>query len=143
MDSDRNAIETAVCDILFRTLSALSTQLGESIDSSRSSCRCLFIEGAVDGCGKRGLHVLGIDSVGIATCGGPRIRPSLGGAGKMVKNCKLKFTLQLNLIIKIDGTNNVTFLYTFVTLLFLCYIYLVIVIPLEFITSRCKGGHLM
>ena len=29
--------------------------------------------------GKKGLHVLGIDSVGITTCGGPRIRPSSGG----------------------------------------------------------------
>ena len=35
----------------------LSTQVGESIGSSRTSSRCLFIEGAVDGWG---LYVLGI-----------------------------------------------------------------------------------
>ena len=40
------------CEIRFRTLTVLSTQLGEFIGSSRSSGRCLFIKGAVDGCGE-------------------------------------------------------------------------------------------
>ena len=40
------------CELSFRMLSALSTQLGELIGSSRSSSRCLSREGAVDGCGK-------------------------------------------------------------------------------------------
>ena len=63
------------CDIRFRTLSALSTQLEEFIGSPRSFGRCLFIKGAVDGCGEEGVHVPGTDSVGITTCGGLRIRP--------------------------------------------------------------------
>ena len=40
------------CEIRFSMLSALSTQLGESIGSTRSSSRRLFMEGAVDGCGE-------------------------------------------------------------------------------------------
>ena len=39
--------------------------------------------------GKRGVHVLGIDSVGIATCGGPRIRPSGGGRRQDGKNYRM------------------------------------------------------
>ena len=39
--------------------------------------------------GNRGLHVLGIDSVGITTCGDQRIRPSLDGRKQDVKKYRM------------------------------------------------------
>ena len=39
--------------------------------------------------GERGLHVLGIDSVGVITCVGPGIRPSWGGFRQHGKNYRM------------------------------------------------------